>query len=106
MYNRYIRGENGAFSRIPQEEQSTTTAETPPLPQKRAAPPPSSFAASPESEPQRPDGLTNFLQHILDRFHLDQIDTGDLILLALLFYLFRQEADEELLVALGLLLIL
>jgi len=34
------------------------------------------------------------------------VDTGDLLLLALLFLLFREDADEELLVAIGLLLIL
>ncbi|WP_295734378.1 hypothetical protein [uncultured Oscillibacter sp.] len=43
---------------------------------------------------------------MLDQFHLDHVDTGDLLLLALLFFLFRENADEELLVALGLLLIL
>lgn len=52
------------------------------------------------------DGLTGFLRHILDQFHLDHVDTGDLLLLGLLFFLFREDADEELLVALGLLLIL
>ena len=36
----------------------------------------------------------------------DHVDTGDLLLLGLLFFLFRENADEELLVALGLLLIL
>ena len=52
------------------------------------------------------DGLTGFLRHILDQLHLDHVDTGDLLLLALLFFLFRENADEELLGALGLLLIL
>ncbi len=52
------------------------------------------------------DGLTGILQHLLDQLHLDHVDTGDLLLLALLFFLFRENADEELLVALGLLLIL
>ena len=43
---------------------------------------------------------------MLDQFHLDSVDTGDLLLLGLLFFLFREDADEELLIALGLLLIL
>ena len=34
------------------------------------------------------------------------MDSGDLLLLLILFLLFRQEADEEVLIALGLLLIL
>ena len=46
------------------------------------------------------------LRKLLDRFHLDHIDSGDLLLLALLFFLYREGADEELLFALGLLLIL
>lgn len=46
------------------------------------------------------------LRHLLDQFHLGNVDSGDLLLLALMFFLFREDADEELLVALGLLLIL
>ena len=34
------------------------------------------------------------------------IDSGDLLLLLILFFLFREEADEEVLIAIGLLLIL
>ena len=34
------------------------------------------------------------------------LDAGDLLLLGLLYFLFREKADEELLIALGLLLIL
>ena len=59
-----------------------------------------------EEAGQRSDGLTGILQHFLDQLHLDHVDTGDLLLLGLLFFLFREDADEELLVALGLLLIL
>lgn len=46
------------------------------------------------------------IQHLLDQLHLDRVDTGDLLLLALLFLLFREGADDEVLAALGLLLIL
>jgi hypothetical protein len=42
----------------------------------------------------------------LDKLHLGDMDSGDLLLLLILFLLFRQEADEEVLIALGLLLIL
>lgn len=113
MYNRYIRNDNGTYTRIPQEEPSG--------PQERRPPPPPSGGPPPQSEARRPpppppppppgpgrtpDGLTGFLRHILDQLHLDHVDTGDLLLLGLLFFLFREDADEELLVALGLLLIL
>jgi len=115
MYNRYIRNDRGVYTRIPQEEP--------------ASPPPQPVHVSPkESEPetehrdpplnpapkaphtgnlgQLSDSLTGTLRHFLDQLHLDHVDTGDLLLLGLLFFLFRENADEELLVALGLLLIL
>ena len=98
MYNRYIRNDSGTYSRIPQEEPQTPPGnrqETPPKP-----PPP------PPPSGERKDGLTALLRHFLEQFHLDHVDTGDLLLLGLLFFLFREDADEELLVALGLLLIL
>ncbi len=89
MYNRYIRNDSGSYTRIPEEE--------------RQSPPPSGPPPPPQSGS---DGLSGFLRHFLDQFHLDHVDTGDLLLLGLLFFLFREDADEELLVALGLLLIL
>ena len=95
MYNRYIRNDSGTYSHIPQEEPQAPPGNTPPKP-----PPP------PPPGGERKDGLTAFLRHFLDQFHLDHVDTGDLLLLGLLFFLFREDADEELLVALGLLLIL
>jgi len=93
MYNRYIRNDSGSYDRIPQEEPKTHQAPPPKPPQ------------SPPSEPKS-DGLSGLLRHFLDQFHLEGVDTGDLLLLGLLFLLFREDADEELLVALGLLLIL
>ena len=140
MYNRYIRNDNGSYTRIPEEgpppggpppgsppPEERTSGET----QSGGAPlggrspgggpspggPPSGGARPNGPGPGRPshgpphggrpsDGLTGILQHLLDQLHLDHVDTGDLLLLALLFFLFRENADEELLVALGLLLIL
>lgn len=98
MYNRYIRRDDGTYQHIPEEE-------SPPPPQQESA----QTAADPSPPPSFDsfnDGVTGFLQHILDQLHLDRVDTGDLLLLGLLFFLFREHADEELLVALGLLLIL
>lgn len=120
MYNRYIRNDNGSYTRIPEEDPHTQPP--PPPPNRPPEPPPEGPPPPPEERPHQPgpgrpppspggsgrsnDGLTGFLQHILDQLHLDHVDTGDLLLLALLFFLFREDADEELLVALGLLLIL
>ncbi|MDY5612258.1 hypothetical protein [Dysosmobacter sp.] len=112
MYNRYIRNDNGVYTRIPQEEQqqqrqSPPPADTPPQSDSQQRPPPPPPPPPPSGgNGCRSDGLTGFLRHILDQLHLDHVDTGDLILLVLLFFLFREDADEELLVALGLLLIL
>ena len=114
MYNRYIRNDSGTYTRIPQEDAHSHRAspekKSPASSRKESRPPP------PKEEPKTPppsggagrtaDGLTGFLRHILDQLHLDHVDTGDLLLLGLLFFLFREDADEELLVALGLLLIL
>lgn len=87
MYNRYLQQEEQeTYAPIPEEKPC----------QEPTTPPP----------PQKKDGLTGFLRHLLDQFHLDSLDTGDLLLLALLFLLFRENADDELLIALGLLLIL
>ena len=64
----------------------------------RSGGPPPSFGGT--------EGLAGYLRRILDQLHLDRVDAGDLLLLGLLYFLFREKADEELLVALGLLLIL
>lgn len=140
MYNRYIRNDNGSYTRIPEEGPppgghssggpppggpppdgasagGPSTGGTPsggpspggPSGTSPGGPPPNGPGRPPHGPPRsgRPaDGLTGVLQHLLDQLHLDHVDTGDLLLLALLFFLFRENADEELLVALGLLLIL
>ena len=125
MYNRYIRNDNGSYTRVPHEEARQYAPRQEPSQQAQAppSPPPPPPGPGPgtrqqSGSPPRPspppqngappfvDGLTGFLRHILDQLHLDHVDTGDLLLLGLLFFLFREEADEELLIALGLLLIL
>ena len=112
MYNRYIRNDQGTYTRVPEED-------TPPRPAPEGPPPPPpggiGAPAGPGSGPPPPGGGlfggfppvgSGDLRKLLDRFHLDRIDSGDLLLLGLLFLLYREGADEELLVALGLLLIL
>lgn len=115
MYNRYIRNDNGTYTRMPEEEPHTPPPSqpgptpTPPPPSGAPPPPPppkQERSSGPPPSKQAADGLTGFLRHILDQLHLNHVDTGDLLLLGLLFFLSREEADEELLVALGLLLIL
>lgn len=105
MYNRYIRTDSGAYTRIPQEEEKKNAPSPKPSQAHQEKPPPPVRETSGTTE-RISDGITGFLRHALDQFHLNHVDTGDLLLLILLFLLFREEADEELLVALGLLLIL
>lgn len=111
MYNRYIRNEQGAYSRIPQQEPAPrpVSGRPPPPPPSEPPPPPPGGNSSPGSPPggpppKPPEG--RFLDRLLSRLHLGDIDSGDLLLLLILFFLFREEADEEVLIAIGLLLIL
>ena len=109
MYNRYIRGDGGTYTRVSMED----TPLPPPTGQRPPPPPP----APPEGT--QPDGRTphgppppqpsperGLLNGLLEKLHLSDLDAGDILLLLLLFFLFRQEADEELLIAIGLSLIL
>ena len=100
MYNRYIRNDSGVYQRIPEEDA--------PPPRQEAPPPPPNWETPPagDSPPPPKGGRKGFLSDLLGRLHLDGIDTGDLLLLLILFLLYQEGADEELLIALGLLLVL
>ena len=50
--------------------------------------------------------MAPFLEVTSQQPGVDELDTSDLILLLLIFLLFREGEDEELLIALGLLFIL
>ncbi len=106
MYNRYIRGDGGTYTRVSIEDTPLPppAGQRPPPPSPsppEGAPPPHRPPPPPQPSPER--GLLNGL---LEKLHLSDLDAGDILLLLLLFFLFRQEADEELLIAIGLLLIL
>ena len=114
MYNRYIRQDDGSYTRVTEPE-APARGPGPPPPQGGAPP---NTPPNKEQERPRPDGLpftfppfsggtegiAGYLRRVLDQLHLDRVDAGDLLLLGLLYFLFREKADEELLVALGLLL--
>lgn len=103
MYNRYMRNDNGVYTRMPQNDTpgggNPNPAPPPPGP-KPPTPPP----GPPPAPPHRPE--RDILNRLLEKLHLGDLDSGDLLVLLLLFMLFREKADEELLIALGLLLIL
>ena len=108
MYNRYIRGGDGSYTRVSSED-----APLPPPPKESSTgggpagqrPPPSGAPENrPPGEPPAPE--RSVLNGLLEKLRLSDLDAGDILLLLLLFFLFRQEADDELLIAIGLLLIL
>ena len=72
-------------------------------PSPRSDPPPK---GPPPPPPEHGAPERGFFNDLLEKLHLGDLDAGDLLLLCLLFYLSRQKADEELLIAIGLLLIL
>ncbi len=111
MYNRYLSQDDAPY--LPVEASSPGASQ----PESRPAgsPPPTGGGnGSPVERIQQMLGLGGRhegdggtpLRRLLTRFHLEDVDTGDLLLLVLLFFLLEEKADDELLIALGLLLIL
>ena len=112
MYNRYVRNERGEYVCVPAvappQRREPPPPPVPPAPEPPPAPKPPPPPPPPPLPPRPappPDAL-RLPGWLLDRIRLQGVDTGDLLLLATLFLLFTEKADEELLIALGLLLIL
>ena len=112
MYNRYTRNDTGVYTRMPQNDDPPSPGGGPkpgasppgPKPSPGPKPPPTPPPGPPTVPPQRPE--RDILNLLLAKLHLGDLDSGDLLVLLLLFMLFRENAAEELLIALGLLLIL
>ena len=114
LYDRYGRQEQTNYVRVsmddgplppPRHRPQQNSPPPPPRPQQPPKPPQPGGPPPPPPRPGRPPEIA-FGKGFLDALHLDDLDTGDLLLLFLLFFLFKQKADEELLIAIGLLLIL
>ena len=91
MYNRYLRNDQGVYTCVPQEEPCRPPPphrESPPREPPRDTPPPPPSSAS-----------FQFLDKLLEKLHLQDLDGADLMLLPPL----EEKADDELLIALGLL---
>lgn len=118
MYNRYIRNEHGDYICVPVTEparrapsqRESFPPKPPPQPEERFEPPPPkppfSHMPHPTPKPPPPPDASRFLGQLLEKLRLQDVDTGDLLLLLILFFLFQEKADDEVLIALGLLLIL
>ena len=110
MYNRYIRNDGGRYERVPVPDEPPLGAPPP----EEGGPPPEDtyYGPLPGGEPFGPPppppggGRKGVLSGILDRLNLKNLNTGDLIILLIIFLLYKEGEDEELLIALGLLLIL
>ena len=109
MYNRYLRNDDGIYTRIPMQDAPQDRRDPPPPPpQHDEMPHGDAQHGKPHNAPphQSAAGNEQFLRRLLGKFNLKDIDTADILLLLILFFLFEEKADDELLVALGLLLIL
>lgn len=105
MYNRYVRDQQGVYSRIPEEPKKTPPAQSEPIP---PTPPVYGPQPPPRCKEPPPTAESQLLRRLLGKLGMDGIDTGDLLLLLILFLLFSEgdNRDEELMIAIGLLLIL
>lgn len=110
MYNRYIRRDDGTYTKVaepePPRQETADHGSQPPPP-----PPDDPNESGPRSGGRhRPLAARRALPGTCGGYWTSCIwigwTPGDLLLLGLLYFLFREKADEELLVALGLLLIL
>lgn len=123
MYNRYFRNDHGTYERVsmPRRDHFRSPADDPhrePSASPDAPPPPHDMppfdrnehcAPHPPFEHAHhggPHEPPRFLDRVLEKLKLQDVDTGDILLLLILFFLFEEKADDELLIALGLLLIL
>lgn len=87
MYNRYLRPDTDGFSPVVPDG-----------------------SAAPDASPSPGSDASGRIGRILERLHVDgllsRFDTADLLLLLLILFLWKEDADDEVLLALGLLLIL
>lgn len=104
MYNRYMRNDAGGYRRVDAKRNEPSQEHTTAHHQSQYAPPHGdNHHNTPLGGLFGKDGL---LSGILGKLNLNDLDTGDILLLVLIFLLFREGEDEELLIALGLLMIL
>lgn len=91
MYNRYVRRSDGGYERVPREESHRQEEWN---------------NTERANEHQREDhSSSGVIQKLLKRLNLEDIDTGDILLLLILLFLFLEGEDDELLIALGILLL-
>jgi len=115
MYNRYIPNGTG-YTRILEEDAPAAPPQAapvpPPAPEPEPHPPaptqaflplPPRSDASPDAPEEEKKGL---LTGLLKSLKLEKLDSGDILLLLIILFIFLEGDDIELLIALGLFLVL
>lgn len=101
MYNRYIPNDT-SYERIPDHDSvhHTSGAQSFRQETRRPPPPPSAKVENPLA------GIVGKLGGLLNHFHLEDLDSGDILLVLILIFLFLESDDNlELVITLGLLLL-
>ena len=102
MYNRYIPS-GTSYTRILEEDAAPfRPSEQDPGPPPRDPQQGEPLQTEPESAEKKKGGLAGLLKGL----KLDGLDTGDILLLLILLFLFLEGDDMELIITLGLLLLL
>lgn len=97
MYNRYIPN-NAQYEQIREPDRNSSPFH--PSKNTQRPPPPPSKGANPL------DGIVGGLSGLLKNFHLEKLDSGDILLVLILIFLFLERDDNlELVITLGLLLV-
>ena len=109
MYNRYLSGED-LIPLEPDGWQPETPEQKPSPPRKPQGQPQPQPAPN---VPRRGDlmqevssGLTQLLSTLKQHFHLENLDTGDILLVLIILFLYLEGDNLELVITLGLLLLL
>jgi len=88
MYNRY-QGNSGRVERVGEPPEKEVPREVP-------------WEAPEERRPPSPlSGLSGELGRVFRRLQPDRLETEDLLLLCVLYLLYRESGDEEFLIAMG-----
>lgn len=112
MFNRYFPPEE-AFLPLPPEEERPVS---PPRPEQKTPPadphPAQGHAGPPRGGPGGellggvPQEISKLLSGVFGKFSLENLDTGDILLILIVLFLFLEGDDVDLAIALGLALLL